>query len=146
MAQIEINIQIDEELEDIPWDSLADMTFKVSKQEKNSEKEISLCICSEAEIKKLNAQYRSKDYVTDVLSFEPASIEGIDLPILGDIVICLKRAKEQAIEYKHSLKYELSYLFVHGLLHLLGYDHEEDEEEARIMFELQDRVLENFCL
>lgn len=128
---------------DIPWDKLADTVFEITKQP--NDKEISLSFCDEAEIQKLNNQYRNKDYVTDVLSFPPHMPEGVDLPILGDIVICLKKAQAQAAGLNHTVKRELAFLFVHGLLHLLGYDHEESDE-AELMFSLQDQVLGRFDL
>ncbi len=109
----------------------------MEKSHRSSNKEISLSFCTATEIQALNKQYREKDSVTDVLSF-PALAE---VPTLGDIVICTSRAQEQASELGHSLKRELAFLFVHGLLHLLGYDHEISEDEERIMFDLQDQIL-----
>ena len=96
--------------------------------------EISLTFVLPEEIKSLNAQYRGVDSVTDVLSF-PQFEATDDLPeageiCLGDVVICEDRVKEQADEYGHSYEREFIYLFVHSLLHLLGYDHMEDEEKA----------------
>ncbi len=107
-----------------------------------------IIITDEAEIQRLNAEARGIDAVTDVLSFP--SLDGIrgkalkkaDFPFevdedgnifLGSIVICEKRAREQAEEYGHSYMRELHYLAVHGLWHLLGYDHmtEEDKPEMR---------------
>ena len=99
-------------------------------------------------IHKMNKEYRDIDRPTDVISF--AFLDGEDnvdavlhskAPIsLGDIYISIDKAKEQAEEYGHSLKRELSFLFVHGLLHLLGYDHMKKEDEE-IMFPLQDKIL-----
>ncbi len=107
-----------------------------------------IIVTDEAEIRRLNAEARGIDAVTDVLSFP--SLDGIrgkalkkaDFPFevdeegnifLGSIVICEKRAREQAEEYGHSYMRELHYLAVHGLWHLLGYDHmtEEDKPEMR---------------
>ena len=101
-------------------------------------------------IRALNAKERGKDAVTDVLSFP--NLDGIlgkelkkdDFPydldedgrlFLGSVVICRKRAEEQAEEYGHSLKRELYYLAVHGLCHLLGYDHETEEDKAEMRAE-----------
>ena len=61
--------------------------------------------------------------------------------ILGDIYLCIDKMKEQAIEYGHSEKRELSFLVCHGLLHLLGYDHVNSKEEEKVMFDLQDEIL-----
>lgn len=85
--------------------------------------EISLSFVSEAEIRKLNRDYRDKDSVTDVLSFPLDDDFAIQTNLLGDIIICCKRAIEQAKEYNHSIKREIVYLVVHSMFHLLGYDH-----------------------
>jgi rRNA maturation RNase YbeY len=90
------------------------------------------------EIRRVNKEYRAIDSVTDVLSFpmyEPDEaidiLEG-ELTPFGDIVVCLPRAKEQAQEYGHSLRREVLYLIVHGLMHLAGYDHMEADEKAEM--------------
>ena len=99
-------------------------------------------------IHKMNREYRGVDRPTDVISF--AFLDGDDNreqllhgkgPVsLGDIYISIDKAKEQAKEYNHPLERELSFLFVHGLLHLLGYDHMTEEDE-KVMFKLQDEIL-----
>ena len=94
--------------------------------------EISLSFVSEAEIRKLNRDYRDKDSVTDVLSFPLDDDFAIQTNLLGDIIICCKRAIEQAKEYNHSIKREIVYLVVHSMFHLLGYDH-IDESDKIIM-------------
>lgn len=97
-------------------------------------------------IQKLNREYRNKDSVTDVISFaleDDNTFIKTDLRVLGDIYICLDRAKEQASEYGHSLLRELSFLSVHGLLHLLGYDHQTKEDE-NVMFGLQELILNEY--
>lgn len=98
-------------------------------------------------IHEINRDYRHVDRPTDVISFAfDDKVEG-ETPIygnvphlLGQIVISVDRAKEQANEYGHSLHRELCFLFVHGMLHLLGYDHQTKEEE-QVMFSLQDIIL-----
>lgn len=95
------------------------------------------------EIHELNKQYRGVDRVTDVISFaleDAHDVSLTDVRVLGDIYICIDRMKEQALEYGHSETRELSFLTVHGLLHLLGYDHQTKEEEE-IMFNLQRKIL-----
>jgi probable rRNA maturation factor len=119
---------------DFSWlDALA---LVVSKKFK-IKKEISIAILSPVEIKKLNKIYRQKNKVTDVLSFNLD-----DDKILGEIVICLEQAKKQAIEKKVSLQSELRLLVVHGILHLLGYDHERSLAEAERQ-EKEEQVLLN---
>ncbi len=92
---------------------------------------------------KLNKLYRHKDYVPDVLSFgnnDDFPTINIDIRDLGDIYICYPKAFAQARAYQHSLIRELSFLFIHGLLHTLGYDHQNSIEE-KVMFDLQDDIL-----
>lgn len=99
--------------------------------------EISLTFASKEEIHRLNKRYRGVDTHTDVLSFpfveDFDQMGGAGEILLGDVVICLEQAMEQAIEYDHSFEREIVYLFVHSVYHLLGYDHmeEEDKEEMR---------------
>jgi len=97
--------------------------------------EVSLLLCDNAAIQAMNAQWRNKNMVTDVLSFplleeigKWSELPGDEL-LLGDIVISTERAAEQAREYGHSLERELLYLFTHGLLHLLGYNHQEKQDK-----------------
>ena len=102
-----------------------------------------IIFCDEEYIRELNKNYRSKDAVTDVISFAFEDNEEMvynKIRLLGEIYICIPRMKQQAIEYQHSEKRELSFLAVHGLLHLLGYDHMNKEEE-KVMFELQELIL-----
>lgn len=97
-------------------------------------------------IHKLNKEYRNIDRPTDVISFAlEDSKDEIDLGfrVLGDIYISIDKAREQAVSYGHSFLRELAFLTVHGLLHLLGYDHMEKEDEI-IMFKKQDDLLNEF--
>ena len=105
-----------------------------------------IIIVDEEKIQYLNKNYRNKDSVTDVISFaleDDDTFIKTDMRILGDIYICLKRAKDQSVEYGHSFLRELSFLTIHGLLHLLGYDHIEKEDE-KIMFKLQEMILNEY--
>ncbi len=106
-----------------------------------------LIIVDNQKIQELNKNYRNKDKVTDVITFaledEDTLITKTKYRILGDIYISIDKAKEQAIEYNHSLLRELSFLAVHGFYHLLGYDHSTKKEEE-VMFKLQEEVLEKY--
>lgn len=116
--------------------------------------EMTLSIVSPEQIRELNKQFRDVDAVTDVLSFPTCDnptrgaitvvCEEInpetDLCNIGDVIICMERAKEQANEYGHSLKCELAFLALHGMLHLLGYDHIQEDDEKQ-MFTLQNEIL-----
>lgn len=150
MANIAISNRLTEtelqfDLESISWSALADTVFELTQKQAWQDKEISLSFCDAREIQQLNRDYRGKDKVTDVLSFEAAAPGDPELPILGDIIICVKRAHEQAQELGHSNEREFAFLFVHGLLHLLGYDHQNDDD-AKAMFALQDQVLEQHSI
>lgn len=111
--------------------------------------EISISIVSNDEIQAINWQFRKINTPTDVLSFpqltfeegEVADVNEKDEIILGDIIISLERAEEQAREYGHSLERELAFLTAHSMLHLLGYDHMEPDEE-REMFQMQEEILQ----
>ena len=134
--------------------TIADSLYKTLGQKENLY--VELDVVSNEEIKDLNRDNRHIDAVTDVLSFP--MLDGIrgkiidkkDFPFdydqdekaifIGSVAICQDRAKEQAIEYGHSLERELSYLFVHGLLHLFGYDHMTDSDKTE-MREKEEQVL-----
>lgn len=125
------------------------------KMEKTSETaEVSVVLVDDAYIRDLNRQYRRKDAPTDVLSFamreslpEEEAIEGEHEAgnLLGDIVISIERAEEQARDYGHSFEREVGYLSVHGVLHLLGYDHEK-EEDRKAMRQKEEEILKAFDL
>lgn len=127
----------------------------IEKEGLGQEAEVSLLLTNNEEIQELNRDYRNLDQATDVLSFpiyEREEIEallkdqeGPELILLGDIIISMERAGEQALEYGHSLKREVAYLFVHGLLHLLGYDHLE-EDEKKEMRTREEEILKSFSL
>ena len=109
---------------------------------------ISVSIIDNDEIHQINKEYRGIDRPTDVISFafldndeeEKKKLKKKAVVDLGEIYISLPKAKEQAEEYHHSLERELDFLFLHGLLHLLGYDHMNKTDET-IMFNLQDEIL-----
>ena len=105
---------------------------------------LSLIICGPIVIRRINREYRKIDKVTDVISFALLDDEEVigeeDEIELGDIFINRQRVLSQAKEYGHSVKREFVFLFVHGLLHLLGYDHMNEEDE-KIMFDLQRKIV-----
>ena len=100
--------------------------------------EVSVTLTNNEYIHTLNKEYRGIDRPTDVLSFalneseEPEMVDGPEVNMLGDLIISVERAKEQAADYGHSLRREVAFLTVHGMLHLLGYDHMEDEEREEM--------------
>ena len=100
--------------------------------------EVSVTLTNNDYINKLNKQYSGIDRPTDVLSFalneseEPEIDGGMDVNMLGDLIISVERAEEQAADFGHSVRREMAFLTVHGMLHLLGYDHMEDEEREEM--------------
>jgi probable rRNA maturation factor len=140
----------------IPWASLADKVFQITFKPYFMNQEVVLSFCEPDEIQQLNSLYRNINQVTDVLSFNAIGNTSVDLfkfedlvdkpdldpedAALGDVIICVQKAQLQAKEQNKALKDELAMLFVHGLLHLLGYDH-ETRDEALEMFKLQELVL-----
>lgn len=133
------NIDIEEERKIIEFalkhENLKNVEFNVIFVDKNT-------------IQKINKEYRGIDRVTDVISFALEDNEEVKFEfgrLLGDIYICTEKMKEQAKEYGHSLIREQGFLTVHGLLHLLGYDHMTKEEEE-IMFKKQELILNDYGL
>ena len=119
-------------------------------EEFDPECEVSLSIVSNDEIQEINKQFREIDAPTDVLSFplltfedgEQADVNENNEIMLGDIIISIDKAKAQAEEYGHGLRRELAFLTAHSMLHLMGYDHMEEEEQKE-MFKKQDDILNN---
>ncbi len=107
--------------------------------------EVSITLTNNEYIHELNREYRHIDRPTDVLSFalneseEPAIENGPDINVLGDLVISVERAEEQAADYGHSVRREIAFLTVHGMLHLLGYDHMEEAD--RLEMEQEQRYV-----
>lgn len=136
----ETSYELDNEIKDLY--KLLEFALK---GEKLDNVEFNVIFVDSDTIHNINKTYRNVDRVTDVISFALEDNETIKLDhrLLGDIYICIERAKEQAQEYGHSFKRELSFLTIHGLLHLLGYDHMEPEEE-KVMFQKQEDILNEF--
>ena len=116
-------------------------------QEKVTEgSEVSITFVDNERIHEINKEYRGIDRPTDVISFALEDYKdevSLDIRMLGDIYISLDKAREQAMEFGHSFLREICFLTVHGILHLLGYDHIEKEDEE-IMFKKQDEILNEF--
>jgi len=107
--------------------------------------ELSILFCENERIKYLNRDYRNKDKVTDVLSF-PQNDKGTDdfnSTVLGDIVIATDVAYKQGVDFETGFREELKRLLIHGLLHLVGYDHVNEEAEAKKMREYEAILLED---
>lgn len=120
------------------WERKINQVAAICLQEEEipEEAEVDLLFVDNEAIQEMNREYRNKDSATDVLSFPmyeaDEAIDDEEEILFGDIVISLERAQEQCQEYGHSLEREVMYLLVHGLLHLAGYDHIEDEDKKQM--------------
>ena len=126
-------------------DKLYELLEFTLKKEKLDNVEFNVIFVDKDKIHEINKEYRGIDRETDVISFALEDDPDIELDhrILGDIYICIEKAYSQAEEYGHSRLREIAFLMIHGLLHLLGYDHMEKEEE-KIMFSKQEEILDEF--
>ena len=111
----------------------------------HEQSELTIGLIGDAEMRKLNAKFRNKDYPTDVLSFPMEQ----DLPgavrLLGDVIISVDKARRQAKERGRSLEEEFVTLLIHGVVHLLGYDHERSAKDARIMARREKKIYRALC-
>ena len=124
-------------------DEITDLIKKISRKVlavEDIDKEVSIALVDNQYIKELNDKYRSKNEATDVLSFPQD-----DQDLLGDVIISVPRAKEQAKEYNHSLAREVGFLTVHGMLHLNGYDHHQPQKK-KVMRAKEEEILAEFNL
>jgi len=107
--------------------------------------ELSLVLIGNSEMRKLNAKYRRKDYPTDVLSFPMEDGGTPATRLLGDVIISVEKAREQAKQRGRTPDQELATLLIHGIVHLLGYDHERSAKDARAMKRLEDKIYRQLC-
>lgn len=129
------------------------LKLAAKKENVSEQAEVSVTFVTNEEIQSINRDYRHIDKATDVISFAleetvegETEIVGEDVPVvLGDIIISIEKAKEQAEDYNHSFERELGFLAVHGFLHLLGYDHMTKEDEKE-MFQKQEDILGEYNL
>ena len=138
-----MNILLSHEVDGLPIDEdlaaeIRRAVEKVGELYDAADAEVSITLTDDAHIHALNREYRAVDRPTDVISFalneseEPEIAGGPAIDVLGDIVLSVERAKAQAAEYGHSLRREIVFLTVHGMLHLLGYDHVEEAERQEM--------------
>ncbi len=120
----------------------------LEEEEINEDAQVSVTLVDNDTIREMNNEHRGIDRATDVLSFPLGDDDSFDTDpetgaiLLGDIVISLEKAEEQAREYGHSFYREVAFLITHSLFHLLGYDHVNGEDEEKLMFGKQEKVLE----
>lgn len=130
---------------DVDYDTLNKVIDIALKEEKVKNAYFNVIFVDNEEIHKINKQYRNIDKETDVISFaleDNDTYPDMGIRMLGDIYISIDRMKKQALDYGHSELREICFLTVHGLLHLLGYDHTKSLEDEKIMFEKQDIILD----
>ena len=113
------------------------LTKKKIIKKATAEKDLVLVFLDKKAAQKLNHEFRGKDYATDVLSFD-----SVDPSSLGELVMCPDVLKKQSKDHDLSYNHELGYMLLHGVLHLLGYDHETSEKDAEVMFKIQDEAFE----
>jgi probable rRNA maturation factor len=154
---MKLEIDLFDEVQELSSEELKEienlLNFAAQKEKVEAGSEVSVTFVSNERIHEINREYREKDRPTDVISFAleeegegEMKVVGAEIPrILGDIIISTVKAKEQAEEYNHSFMRELGFLAVHGFLHLLGYDHETDEDEKE-MFTRQREILDEYGL
>ena len=124
---------------------LRKIALKVLELVEQDQAELSIALVGNVQIQKLNAKFRKKDYPTDVLSFPAGDELPTGVQLLGDVVISVERAKEQAKERRRTLNEEMVTLLIHGIVHLLGYDHERSPKDARIMDRLEKKIYRALC-
>lgn len=145
MLDLDITYDIKEMYDFIEEDKIKDYVENILKNEKNEYNEktyyISFLITNNEVIHKINKEYRNIDKPTDVISFAYNETENIGpVEVVGDIIISIDKVKSQAQEFGHTVLREFYYLLTHGMLHILGYDHIEKEEQ-KIMREKEEKYL-----
>lgn len=148
LINLELSLDIDGFEDEISYEAVDKYVKEVLTKEYKSDAEIyiSVLLTGNEEIQNINREYRGKDAPTDVISFayhdNDEAVIGV-YDSLGDIVISLERVEEQRKDYGHSFKREFYYVLTHGLLHLLGYDHIE-EEDRKIMRKKEEEILAEY--
>lgn len=126
---IELDLQVASQASDLPSEAQLRAWCELALRQRAADSELTIRLVDEAEGLELNHSYRHKDYATNVLSFPAEVPEGIlDIPLLGDLVICVPVVEREAGEQDKRLEAHWAHLVIHGCLHLLGYDHIEDAE------------------
>ncbi len=129
----------------LPGPALKKIAHAILKILQIGEAELSVALVGNSEIRKLNSQFRHKDAPTDVLSFPMGESLLPGLRMLGDVIISVEKAEEQARQRRRTLDEELVTLLIHGILHLVGYDHERSRRDARIMGGLERKLYRALC-
>lgn len=134
---MKINIFLQTNKIDFDYKKIIDSVKTAFVSEFANKKTLSLILVNKEQIQEINKQYRNLDEPTDVISFVDK-----DKDYIGDVFICVEKVKEQAKEFCNSEEWEFAFLLIHGILHLSGFDHNNEEEE-NIMFQKQDQIIKN---
>ena len=127
--QVELDLQLASEAAALPDEAQLRRWCELALRQRSAPSELTIRIVDEAEGRELNRTWRGKDYATNVLSFPAEIPDGLlDIPLLGDLVICAPVVAREAAEQGKRAEAHWAHLVIHGCLHLLGYDHLEDEE------------------
>ena len=138
---IELDLQLATEAGDLPAEAQLRRWVELALRQRTAESELTIRLVDAEEGQELNRTYRHKDYATNVLSFPAEVPDGLlDIPLLGDLVICVPVVEREAREQNKALEAHWAHLVIHGCLHLLGYDH-IDDEEAEEMEGLERQLL-----
>ena len=138
---IELDLQLATEASDLPAEAQLRRWVELALRQRTADSELTIRLVDAEEGQELNRTYRHKDYATNVLSFPAEVPEGLlDIPLLGDLVICVPVVEREAREQNKTLEAHWAHLVIHGCLHLLGYDH-IDDEEAEEMEGLERQLL-----
>ncbi len=129
----------------LPVRAIKDAALEVLRLLKREDAELSLALVGNPEIRKLNARYRGKNAATDVLSFAAEEHLAGPIRLLGDVVISVDKMRAQAKQRGAPLKQEMTTLLIHGIVHLLGYDHERSAHAARVMRKLERKLYRALC-
>ncbi|MFP1761414.1 rRNA maturation RNase YbeY [Lonsdalea quercina] len=142
MSQVILDLQIAcENSEDLPSEAHFQRWLDTVLPQFQAESEVTIRIVDEAESHELNHTYRGKDKPTNVLSFPFEAPPEVELPLLGDLIICRQVVEQEAAEQEKTLEEHWAHMVVHGCLHLLGYDHIEDSE-AEEMESLETEIMQ----
>ena len=138
---IELDLQLATEAGDLPAEAQLRRWVELALRQRTADSELTIRLVGAEEGQELNRTYRHKDYATNVLSFPAEVPDGLlDIPLLGDLVICVPVVEREAREQIKALEAHWAHLVIHGCLHLLGYDH-IDDEEAEEMEGLERQLL-----
>ena len=138
---IELDLQLATEAGDLPAEAQLRRWVELALRQRTADSELTIRLVDAEEGQELNRTYRYKDYATNVLSFPAEVPDGLlDIPLLGDLVICVPVVEREAREQNKALEAHWAHLVIHGCLHLLGYDH-IDDEEAEEMEGLERQLL-----